>query len=50
MKYLVFLLMFVPLSALVGAALGLLFWSPEVGLLGAGFMLCLSVDVCFNGH
>lgn len=50
MKYLVFLLMFVPLSALVGLALALVFWSPAVGLVGAGFMLCLSVDVCFNGH
>lgn len=49
MKYLVFALMFVPLSALVGAAMALLFWSWPVGLVGAGFMLGLSADVCFNG-
>lgn len=49
MKYLVFALMFVPLSALVGALLALAFWSWPVGLLGAGFMLGLSADVCFNG-
>lgn len=50
MKYLAFLIMFVPLSALVGAVLALVFWSWSVGLVGAGFILAFSADVCFNGR
>lgn len=49
MKHLIFALMFVPLSVLAGLALALIYWSATVGLIGTGFLLCVSADICFNG-
>ena len=49
MKYLAFIIMFVPLSAVVGLLLGLAFQSVGAGFVGAGLVLGLSIDVCFNG-
>lgn len=49
MKYLAFIIMFVPLSALVGLLVGLSLQSVGAGFVGAGLTLGLSIDLCFNG-
>ena len=49
MKYLVFLLMFVPAAALSGLMIATIFGDWIVGGVVAAGLLGLSADVCFNG-
>lgn len=50
MKYLVFVLMFLPISCAAGVLAGLVFQDIIVGVAVAVFFFAVSIDVCFFGH
>lgn len=49
MKYLIFLVLFVPPSAIAGIGLGVAFGDWIIGAGAAALLLGLSADVCFFG-